>query len=117
MIRKKILCITFTNKSSMKSKEIRRIFKNTGCFETEKLDNAVKEILLLFGVIHSKKFSVVSLNPFDDDCEVVYDTDDLDDAYKEYERLINRNFCVDDAIFSIINNETGREFQNGLWYE
>jgi hypothetical protein len=101
----------------MKSKEIRRIFKNTGCFETEKLDNAVKEILLLFGVIHSKKFSVVSLNPFDDECEVVYDTDDWDDAKKEYDRLINRNFCVDDAIFGIINNETGREFQSGVLYE
>ena len=101
----------------MKSKEIRRIFKNTGCFEIEKLDNAVKEILLLFGVIHSKKFSVVSLNPFDEECEVVYDTDDWDVAKKEYDKLIDRNFCVDDAIFDIINNETGREFQSGVWYE
>jgi hypothetical protein len=111
------LLLTVANKSSMKSKEIRRIFKDTGLFETEKLDNAVKEILLLFGVIHSKKFSVVSLNPFNDECEVVYDTDNLDDANKEYERLINRSFCVDDAIFGIINNETGREFQSGVWYE
>jgi hypothetical protein len=59
----------------------------------------------------------VSLNPFDDECEVVYDTDDWDDAKKEYDRLINRNFCVDDAIFGIINNETGREFQSGVLYE
>ncbi len=101
----------------MKSKEIRRIFKNTGCFETEKLDNAVKEILLLFGVIHSKKFSVVSIDIFENGCEVVYDADDWDDAKKEYDRLIDRNMYIDDAIFGIINNETGREFQSGLWYE
>jgi hypothetical protein len=101
----------------MKSNEVRRIFKNTGCLETKKLDNAVKEILLLFGVIHSKKFSVVSIDIFEDECEVVYDTDDWDDAKKEYDRLIERNMCVDDAIFGIINNETGREFQSGVWYE
>lgn len=101
----------------MKPKEIRRILKNTGCLETERLDNAVKEILLLFGVIHSKKFSVVSLSHFDNKCEIVYDTDDWDDAEKEYDKLIDRNMSVDDANFGIINNETGREFENGLWYE
>jgi hypothetical protein len=102
----------------MKSTEIRRIFKNVGCVDTEKLDNAVKETLLLcFGGIHSKKFSVVCLNPFGDECKGVYDTDEWDSAKKEYDRLIKDTMCIDDITFGIINNETGREFQDGVWYE
>ena len=101
----------------MKSEEIRRIIKNTGCFETEKLDNAVKEILLLFDVTHNKKFSVLSIDVLGGESEIIYDTDNIDDAMKYLKEKEEQMFCVDDANFGVINNETGQEYQNGLWYE
>ena len=101
----------------MKSYKIRRILKDAGCSDRNLLDIAVSEILFLFSIIHTKKYAVVNVISNEDDYEVIYETNDLNDALDRLNNTIKINIAVDGLCFGIVINDTGREYFSGSWYD
>jgi len=103
----------------MITSDIRRILKWTlGCTDSEKMDKAVLEITSLFPTDYEFKYLVVSYCPLDnDEVDVILNTDDKEEALREYLIYKNKYMVVDDQDVKIVDNDNGREYVGGNWYE
>ena len=121
----------------MITSEIRRILKGTfKCSDSDKLDGVVKEIMNCFMPIPDYdaiqrieitkfvgyepifKYSVVSYCPLDSKrYDFEYNTNDKEEALREYLVYKEKYMTTDDMSIKIIDNETGREYNDGIWYE
>lgn len=48
--------------------------------------------------------------------ETLYESDNWIDAKQNYLDEVGRNWCVDGPSFDILDNQTGHEFRNNLWF-
>ena len=49
--------------------------------------------------------------------ESLSESDNYDIIFEEYRNQIERHWCEDGPTFNIIDNETGKLYESGLWYE
>jgi len=119
----------------MITSDIRRILKGVGCHNTEELNKAVNEIIDCFlkfpdydaasrqeitklvSYLPVKKYSVIIYGPFDSEEDTLISTNDKEEAMREFIIYKNRYMTTDDVLIKIVDNETGREYVDGNWYE